>query len=98
MSVVYEVQGDPNAGVVSVLKKYADIKDADGNVVGEETYSALHFPGNQIPEEELASHIKRKYSEGDEYTLSLFTRIELEDEVKVAKPAPKAKEPASAKK
>lgn len=98
MSVVYEIQGDPNAGVISVLKKYGDIKDAEGKVIGEETYSALHFPGNQIPEEELASHIKRKYSEGDEYTLSLFTRIELEDEVPAAKPVPKAKGPASAKK
>lgn len=99
----YEVLGNPDEGVVSVLLHLGDLTDSKGEVFAEETESALFYPGNVIPENEIANHIKAKYEDGDEHTLSLFKRVKIDssnsaDEVVDSEPKPKAKTKTSAKK
>lgn len=99
----YQVQGNAEEGVVSVLLSLGDFKDNSGNFLYEETEAGLFFPGNVIPEDEIATHIKEKYEAGDEHTLATFTKVTLSDisDEEVAEevaetPAPKAK-PAAKK-
>ena len=75
----YQVQGNAEEGVVSVLLRLSDIKDKDGKVIYEDNEAGLFFAGNVIPEDEIATHIIEKYEAGDEHTLATFTKVTLSD-------------------
>lgn len=75
----YEVQGDPEAGVVSILCKTGPgLTDSEGKVIAEDLESRLFYAGNVIPGDEIASHIVAKYEAGDPYTLEVLKQVPAE--------------------
>jgi hypothetical protein len=94
----YEVLGNSNENVISVLTIVGEVRDSEGNRIRDEHKSRIFVPGQVVPESEIAKHIIRKYEEGDEFTLATFRRVPIGGVEAPAEVKPEPKPKAAPKK